>query len=394
MQKNHSKILLLAAIVLISLNLRPPITGVGPLIGEIRMDMGLSNTLLGLLTTIPILCFGIFSVFTALVTRRFGTEKTMAFALLLLTGGIFLRAVPTVFALFAGTAILGAGIALGNVLLPGIVKKQFPGYVGWLTGIYSAMLAIGASAASGISVPLSERAGLGWRWALAVWGFFSLAAFISWLPQLRNKLPELNKKGFRSSLRQLGKSGLAWHVAVFMGVQSLSFYILITWLPEILVDRGMGSEKAGWYLAMMQAVGVAGTLLVPAWSSKQKRQQLPIAGIVILEIISLGGLMIPSLSYVYVAVWISILGFCMGASFGMALLFIVLRSRDSTSANELSGMSQSVGYSFAAFGPVLFGALYDFSASWYIPLGFLFLVSFLKLYSGWKSGYNATVKTT
>ncbi len=144
----------------------------------------------------------------------------MAFALFLLSGGIFLRVVPTAFALFAGTAILGIGIAIGNVLLPGIVKKQFPGYVGWLTGIYSAMLAIGASAASGISVPLSERAGLGWRWALAVWGFFALAAFISWLPQLRNKLPEINKKGFRSSLRQLGKSKLAWHVAGFMGVQS------------------------------------------------------------------------------------------------------------------------------------------------------------------------------
>ena len=391
MQKKHTKILLLAAVILISLNLRPPLTGVGPLIGEIRTDTGLSNSLLGLLTTIPILCFGIFSVFTALITRRFGTEWSMAFALVLLSGGIFLRVVPSAFALFAGTAILGIGIAIGNVLLPGIVKKQFPGYVGWLTGIYSAMLAIGASAASGISVPLSERAGLGWRWALAVWGFFALAAFISWLPQLRNKLPEINKKGFRSSLRQLGKSKLAWHVAVFMGVQSLSFYILITWLPEILIDRGMESEKAGWYLAMMQAVGVAGTLLVPAWSSKQKRQQLPIAGIVILEIISLGGLMIPSLSYV--AIWISILGFCMGASFGMALLFIVLRSRDSTSANELSGMSQSVGYSFAAFGPVLFGAIYDVSGSWYIPLGFLFLVSFVKLYSGWKSGNSATVKT-
>jgi len=391
LQKKHTKILLLAAVILISLNLRPPLTGVGPLIGEIRADTGLSNSLLGLLTTIPILCFGIFSVFTALITRRFGTEWSMAFALVLLSGGIFLRVVPSAFALFAGTAILGIGIAIGNVLLPGIVKKQFPGYVGWLTGIYSAMLAIGASAASGISVPLSERAGLGWRWALAVWGFFALAAFISWLPQLRNKLPEINKKGFRSSLRQLGKSKLAWHVAVFMGVQSLSFYILITWLPEILIDRGMESEKAGWYLAMMQAVGVAGTLLVPAWSSKQKRQQLPIAGIVILEIISLGGLMIPSLSYV--AIWISILGFCMGASFGMALLFIVLRSRDSTSANELSGMSQSVGYSFAAFGPVLFGAIYDVSGSWYIPLGFLFLVSFVKLYSGWKSGNSATVKT-
>jgi CP family cyanate transporter-like MFS transporter len=316
----------------------------------------------------------------------------MAFALLLLSGGIFLRTAHSSFALFAGTIILGIGIALGNVMLPGIVKKQFPKTVGWLTGIYSAMLAIGASLASGISVPLSERAGLGWRWALAVWGFFSIAALISWLPQLKNRLPEINKKGFRSSLRQLGSSKLAWHVAVFMGVQSLSFYILITWLPEILIDRGMGSEKAGWYLALMQAVGVAGTLLVPAWSSKRKRQQLPIAAIVLLELISLGGLMIPSLSYV--AIWISILGFCMGASFGMALLFIVLRSRDSTAANELSGMSQSVGYSFAAFGPVLFGALYDFSSSWYIPLGFLFLVSFVKLYSGWKSGNNAIVESS
>jgi MFS transporter, CP family, cyanate transporter len=382
--EQNRKLLLLAVIVLISLNLRPAITGVGPLIGEIRLDTGLSNSILGLLTTLPVLAFGFFSVLTPLFTRKWGTEGTMAFALLILTAGTLLRVIPLISALFLGTAILGVGIALGNVLLPGIVKKQFPERAGWLTGIYTAMLGVGATVASGISVPLSEGAGFGWRWALGVWAILSLLALVAWLPQMKVNMPVVNRKSFTEALTQLGRSKIAWMVAVFVGLQSLTFYTLTTWLPEVLIDRGMSTSAAGWMLALKQGVGVLGSFLLPGWAAKLDRQRFLVVLIVAFELVGLLGLMFSPLSLV--VVWVSILGFCLGGSFGLALLFIILRSRDTESANELSGMSQSIGYTIGATGPILFGALFDVAGNWLVPLGFLFMVAILKLWSGWIAG--------
>lgn len=378
------KIVLLIAILLISLNLRPAITAVGPLVSEIRLDTGLSSSAIGLLTTLPVLAFGLISVLTPLFTRKIGTEGTMLLALTLLTCGIFLRIHPTVLALYSGTILLGIGIALGNVLLPGIVKKQFPERAGTMTGIYSAALGVGATVASGASVPLSETYGLGWRWALGVWGFLAIIALIFWLPQMRANIPIILKKGFRESLRQLGSSKLAWHVSIFMGVQSLTFYTLIAWLPDILIERGLTAGEAGWQLAMMQGVGIASTLIFPAWASKIKEQKKPVILLVVIEIIALIGLSIPSIGFT--SFWVALMGFALGGSFGLALLLIVLRSRTTTSANELSGMSQSVGYTLAATGPVLFGALFDWFNNWIIPLIFLFIIALIKLWSGVGAG--------
>lgn len=388
--EKRQKLILLIAVILISINLRPAITAVGPLIHEIRLDTALPNFALGLLTTLPVLAFGIFSVFTPLLTRKIGTEGTMAFALLLISGGIFLRVNPAILTLFGGTVMLGVGIALGNVLLPGIIKKQFPDRVGLLTGIYSAMIGVGATLASGISVPLSENLGLGWRWSLGSWGFLALIALIFWMPQMRTNLPVTLRKGFRESLRQLSSFRLAWFVSIFMGVQSLSFYTLITWLPEILTERGLSASEAGWLLALMQGVGIIGTLILPSWASKLKNQRIPIFILVLLEFIALIGLSFPTLTLV--GVWVSLMGFALGGSFGLALLLIVLRSKDSTTANELSGMSQSVGYTLAATGPVIFGAIFDIFESWLLPIGFLFVIAILKLWSGFIAGKDEYVQ--
>jgi len=388
--EQRKKYFLILVIVLISLNLRPSITAVGPLIADIRMTTGLSSSLLGLLTTLPVLAFGFFSVLTPLFTRKIGTEGTMAFALSILTAGIFLRAIPDHFALYGGTLILGVGIALGNVLLPGIVKKQFPARAGLVTGIYSSVLGVGATIASGVSVPLSKGAGLGWRWTLGSWGILSFIAAIAWLPQLKTNMPVIMKKSFRASLRDLGTSKLAWHIALFVGWQSLTFYTLTAWLPEMLIDRGMNPVRAGWMLSLMHGAGVIGTFLTPYLISGKPNQQQTVLWIVLFEILSLVGLLLQS-SPVFVAICSSIIGFCLGGSFGLALLFILLRSRDSDSANELSGMSQSIGYTIAAIGPVLFGALFDLTQNWIIPLLFLFLIAFIKLWSGWKAGKNQYV---
>jgi MFS transporter, CP family, cyanate transporter len=383
------KILLIVVIAAISINLRPSITAVGPLISEIRNDTGLSNTLLGMLTTLPVLAFGIFSVLTPLFTRRLGTEGTMALALVLLIGGILLRVTPAAVPLFLGTALLGIGIALGNVLLPGIVKKSFPRRYGLVTGIYSSMLGVGATIGAAVSVPLSEGMGLGWRWSLGAWAAVAFIALLMWLPQMKNNLPVTARRGLRESLRQLGSSKLAWNVALFVGLQSFTFYTIVAWLPEILIDRGASAAYAGYMLAVTQGTGVLGTLIIPTWAARRQRQRLPIIILVVLEVVSIIGLMMPSLFLV--GLWSAIIGFCLGGSFGLALLFIVIRSRSADTANELSGMSQSIGYSLAATGPFLFGAIFDLTLNWLYPMILLLLIAFIKLATGWVAGRDEYV---
>lgn len=387
--EQNRKLILMIAIAMISLNLRPAIAGVGPLISEIRADTGLSNSVLGLLTTLPVLAFGFFSVLTPLFTKRFGRGGTMSLALCLLTFGILLRVLPSQTALLAGTAILGIGIALGNVLLPGIVKERFPRRFGMVTGIYSAMLGIGATIASGISVPLSENAGFGWRWALGSWALVSLLALAVWLPQMKNNTPVTARRSLGSSLRQLGSSSLAWHVSIFMGLQSLTFYTITAWLPEILIDRAMDPAKAGLMLSLTLGAGAIGTFLIPAWASQLQTQKVPVSLLIGLELVGITGLFFPLPGLVP---WLSvILGFSLGGSFGLALLFIVLRTHDTDSANELSGMSQSIGYTLAAAGPTLFGGLHDLLQNWETPLIFLLAVSAAKCWSGWGAGKDQIV---
>lgn len=386
----RNRALLITGIVLIAINLRPALAGVGPLVGAIRETTGLSNTLLGLLTTLPLLAFGVVSMFTSIFTRRFGIEGIIAGALILLTIGISLRVIPSTLALFGGTLLLGIAIAFGNVLLPSLVKRDFPEKTGVMTSIYSSMLGIGAAAAAGISVPLAYDLNFGWRWSLGVWAVLSLIALLAWLPQLSRQTLPKHARSFKKSMNELGHSKLAWNVALFMGLQSLAFYVVLAWLPEILQDRGIDANTAGWLLSLSQGTGVLGTLIIPVWAEKVDDQRRIVWFLVILELISLAGLMLPE-SFL-VGVWASLIGFSLGGSFGLALLFIVLRTQSTETATELSGMAQSVGYLLAATGPTLFGALHDLTHTWVIPLLMLFIVALLKISTGLVAGKPQEVR--
>ncbi|MDZ7715916.1 MAG: MFS transporter [Balneolaceae bacterium] len=372
--------LLLLGIIFIALNLRPAIASVGPLVSTIRIDTGLSNTLLGLLTTLPLLAFGVISTLTPLFTKRLGIEGTIFGALLLLTGGILLRVVPSDIALFSGTLFIGIAIAFGNVLLPSLVKRDFPTKSGFMTSIYSSMLGIGAAFGAGISVPLAKGAGLGWRWSLGAWALLSIIALLIWIPQLRKQTIPKQTRSFTKSLKTLLNSKVAWHVAIFMGLQSLAFYVILAWLPEILQDRGIGVAESGWVLSLSQATGVLGTFLIPTWAEKISNQRVIVWLLVVLEVISLIGLMIPDAFLV--GLWASLIGFSLGGSFGLALLFIVHRTTNAETATELSGMAQSVGYLLAAIGPTLFGGIHDITGAWFLPLIMLLVVAITKLVFG------------
>src|SRR5215211_2537401 len=178
--------LFVLGILLLAANLRPALTGVAPLIGEIRADTGISNGAAGLLTTLPLLAFALLSPVAPRVARRFGLEGVLLASLLVLAAGILLRWVGTVAALFLGTAILGAAIAFGNVLMPGLVKREFSEKAGLMTSIYSTALAISAAIAAGASFPIANQTGIGWRASLALWALLALVAAVAWLPQLRS----------------------------------------------------------------------------------------------------------------------------------------------------------------------------------------------------------------
>ena len=381
--------LLIAGIIMIAVNLRPALASVGPLIEEIRESTGLSNTLLGLLTTLPLIAFGVVSTLTPLFTKRYGIGGTLLGAMILLTTGISLRYIDWIPTLYLGTFFLGIAIALGNVLLPSLTKRNFSENSGIITGMYSSVMALGAATAAGLSVPLSDNLNLGWRGSLLVWALLSLLAIFVWMPQVGRLPKSSSARSFTEAMKKLVKSTLAWKVALFMGLQSMVFYIVLAWLPVILQSRGYNAAFSGWMLSLSQATGIIGSICIPYYAGKQKDQRGIVLVLVLLEVISITGLLCPQFGLV--ALWISLLGVVLGGTFGLALLFLVLRSYDTEGATELSGMAQSIGYLVAATGPLLFGGIFDLTGNWDYALMSLFLIAALKLYMGLGAGKEEKV---
>lgn len=389
-QKNQlNQILLIVGIVFIAVNLRPALASVGPLIDDIRAATGLSNFMLGMLTTLPLIAFAVVSVFAPLFTKRFGIGGTLFGALLLLTLGILVRSVPTLTTLYLGTLMLGLAIAFGNVLLPSLTKRNFSAHSGLVTGLYSSFMGLGATLSAGLSVPLAHQLNLGWRGSLVVWAGLSFLALLIWLPQLGRLKKVVHKNQFFAAMISTGKSITAWQVAMFMGFQSLTFYVILAWLPAVLISRGMDAALAGWLLSLTQLTGIMGSMLVPYLAGRSADQRGLVVVLIVVEIMALVGLMSaqPQLTWL----WVSVMGFVLGGSFGLSLLFIVLRSSDTENATALSGMVQSIGYLIAAIGPVLFGSLFDFTGDWFYPFVLLIVAAGFKLVTGWGAGKAVTV---
>lgn len=375
-----SRILLLVGILFVAINLRPALSSIGPLIDMIRQDLGISETLLGLLTTLPLIAFGIVSTITPLFTKRFGIGNTLVGALLLLTAGIIIRSSGGIFTLYLGTIFLGVAIAFGNVLIPALIKRNFPHKAGLVTSLYSGIMSLGAAFAAGLSVPLATQLNLGWRGSLGIWSVLAIIALIIWIPNIKriNRTPP--SRSFKEAMKKLSGSKLVWQLAFYMGLQSMAFYVILAWLPTILIDRGFDASYAGWMLAISQATGILGAILIPIWAGSRKDQRLVIVVLIIVELIALIGLMIPEIGFV--ELWVSLIGMVLGGTFGLALLLIVLRSDDAETAAELSGIVQSIGYLIAATGPFIVGALFDLTQVWDYALVLLIFVTIIKFFMG------------
>lgn len=383
-------ILLAAGILLIAANLRVSLTSVGPLIGMIRGDTGISNGAAGLLTTLPLLSFAIFSILASTIARRYGIKYVLMASLLALATGIILRSWYTIFALFAGTFILGSAIAMGNVLLPALIKQKFPHRIGIMTGLYTTFMNLFGAIASGLSVPIAQQLEFGWRKTLASAVLLVIITIILWLPQMLNRQPS-SKRYAATKKVNIWRSPLAWYVTLFMGLQSLLYFVMLSWLPEIFIHYGMDSSNAGFMLSLMLLFSIPANFIVPIIADRLKKQHILVVTVVFITLIGLVGIF---LNGEFLApLWVVFLGLGIGGCLSLSLTLIALRAPDAEHTSQLSGMSQAVGYLLAAVGPVLFGAVRDASNSWSIPLVIMMVNCLVLFFVGIGAGKNAYVQS-
>ncbi|WP_433465384.1 CynX/NimT family MFS transporter [Spirillospora sp. CA-128828] len=354
----------LVGLVLLTINLRAAITGISPVLGDLRDAFGLSGAEVGVLTTLPVLCLGLFAAVAPVAARRFGAEVAIAGSLVMITLGIVLRVVQSPVSLFVGTVLAGAGIAMGNVLMPAVIKRAFPSRVGSLTGLAMMLMAASGAVAAGLAVPLSEAGD--WRLALAVWAVPSLVAVLVWGPlALRGRRAPTAPVSAPRAEGSLLRSPTAWFVAAFMGLASLMFYVLMSWLPEIMQDAGYPPAAAGMMVSTMMIVGIPLGFLVPVFAARIRDQRPLVVAVVATMVVGLTGLLLaPSAGWT----WVLVLGTGTGSAFPLAYTLLSLRSPSPSVAASLSGMAQTGGYLLAAAGPFAVGVLHGATGGWNVPI--------------------------
>ncbi len=359
-------VLLIVGILFIAMALRAPVTGMPPLVGLIREQLGLSNTAAGMLITLPLLAFAVVSLVSAGMARRYGLERTLFAALLLIGGGIVLRSQGQAWALYTGTAVIGSGIAIGNVLLPSLLKRDFPQRVAGLTSAYVLTMSIAAGAASALAVPLASLAGGSWRFSALCLLVIPVAGVLLWLPQLANHTPPASSTAHAPHGGRLWHSALAWQVTLYLGINSFVFYVAVSWLPAILRDAGYSAERAGSLHGLLQLMSAGPALFLTPVVRRMKDQRAAAFCSAGASFVALAGLIVAP---AWAVLWIVLLGLGTGGGIILGLMFVGLRASHAQQAAALSGMAQCVGYLFAASGPALVGALHDHLGGWSVALG-------------------------
>ncbi len=390
-------VVLLVGIVLASLNMRAALASVSPLVSDISQSFGLSSTASSLVTSVPVLFLGLGALVAPWLARRFGSEPVLLFALLLLAVGILVRVAPSPVALYGGGVLVGTAIALLNVLMPGLIKRDFPDRAASMTSVYTGAMIAGATLVAASSVPLEKAFGGSWEASLAVWSLLAVLAAVTWLPQVliaRGRTGhEVRMASARPGTGTAGKSvwrsALAWQVTLFMGLQSLWSYVLIAWMPTIFTDHGMSRSTAGVIFAFNNLIQVAGAFAVPLLAGRMRSQRPLIVLVTSLVAAGYAGLMIAPVSGAWL--WAGILGIGQGGAVGLALTMIVLRSGDAQTAARLSGMAQTVGYLLAAVGPLAAGAVHQATGGWTIPIALVLGVCAAALAVGLFAARDRTV---
>jgi CP family cyanate transporter-like MFS transporter len=381
--------LLAVAVVLTALNLRPAVTSVAPLLGDMRADLGTSATWAGLLTTLPTLCFAGAGLAAPALSARIGTSRTIAVGLVALAVGLGVRSLDGPYVVIGATLLACAGIALINVLIPVVIKGSFPARVGLMTGIYTAALQGGGALGSAITPGLEQSFG-NWRTALAFWSLVAVAALAVWIPAtMRHREPAPLATAVAAEPRpSMLRSALAWQVTLFLGAQGFLAYIVMGWLPQVFIDSGVSKVHAGMLVGLVSLVGVPVALVLLPLAARQASQSAWIVGIGLFGMAGIVGVVIaPAAQPV---LWSMLIGVGMGV-FSMALAVIALRSRDAEDTARLSAMAQGFGYLIAGLGPFLFGLVHDVSSGWTMPWIMFLVVYVLQIVVGALAGRDRVV---
>lgn len=357
----------IVAVIGVAANLRPAVASVGPVLSDIRAGLHLSAATAAVLTAAPVLCFGAVAGAGPWLARRIGMDRAVALVLGGILAGLLLRIGPDVTTLFAGSVLAASAIAAANVLLPSLIKEDFPKRTGLMMGLYTTALTGSAAAASGLTVPLGHAIGHGWRGALGIWAVPAALAGLLWLPRLHGA--QAHTRVRRPPLDRLWRNRIAWTVTTYFGLQALSFYAVLSWLPTLYRDHGYSAASAGGLLSLSALVQVPVALVLPSVATRMPHQRLLVLGSAAVTAAGLLGILLaPTAAPVP---WVVLLGLGQGAAFPIALTLLVLRTRSALATTQLSAMAQSLGYLIAATGPALVGILHGASGSWRLPVALL-----------------------
>lgn len=397
----RQRLLLIVGLVIAALNLRPAITSLGPLMKEVRDDLGMSGTLAGLLTSVPTLCFAVFGLAAPRLARRWGPAAVVCAGMVAITAGLAVRpyAGGTV-GFLALSALALAGIAVSNILMPVIVKRWFPDRVGPTTGIYSMAMSAGTSLAAAATVPMTDALGGSWRLGLGIWALLGAAAALVWLAVARSRTARTTNAADRQAAPTAGtapagagvritRSPTAWALAVFFGLQATGAYITMGWMPQIFRDAGVSASTAGVLLAMTMLMGVPLSFVLPRLAAR-----LPNQGILVIVLAAFGltgytGLWLAPAAGAWV--WALLLGVS-NCAFPLALTMIGMRARSGAGVVRLSAFAQSTGYLLSIPGPLLVGALYERTGGWDLPIALMAALMVPQAVAGVLAGRDRTVE--
>ncbi|MGY0063003.1 CynX/NimT family MFS transporter [Streptomyces sp. LZ34] len=394
--------LVVLGLVLAAVNLRPAVTSLGPLLEEVRADLGMSGTVAGLLTSMPAACFALFGVAAPRLARRWGPGAVVCAGLVAITAGLAVRPlVGGTAAFLAASALALAGIAVGNVLMPVIVKRWFPDRVGTMTGVYSMALSLGTAVAAAVTVPVTDALGGGWRAGLGAWAALTAVAVLPWLVLGRNRTggsaateataaPATAPVAAPAPARtRITKSPTAWALAVFFGLQATGAYITMGWMPQVFRDAGVSAPTAGLLLAVTMVMGVPLSFVLPPVAARLRSQGPLVA---ILGAFGLGGYAGLWLAPAQGAwVWAVLLGVS-NCAFPLALTMIGMRARSAAGVVRLSAFAQSTGYLLSIPGPLLVGALYQHSGGWDLPIALMAGLMLPQIAAGLLAGRDRAVE--
>lgn len=358
--------LVLVAVLLAGLNLRGAIAAVAPVLPQIRADLDLSPTSAGLLTTLPVLCFAGLAPAAAWLGRRLGSGTAVLAGLVTVAVGTALRAVDGSTVLLVGTFVVGAGMTVGNVLLPAVVKREFPARAGTVTGMYTGALAGGAALTVALTAPVA--AAWGWRWGLSVWAVLAAGAGVVWVLAVRPRAVPVEQPRDAPSgpAVRVWREPVAWAVSAVLAMQSVLYYAVTAWLPSLLGDElGLDLGAAAVAATIFQVLGIPGALLVAPLLGRWRGQSgLAVVVALAWAVVPAGLLLWPEAW----PVWAVVGGLVQGAGISLAFALVVLRSADDSVVPRMSSMSQLVGYSVGAVSPLVVGVLYAATSGWAVPL--------------------------